>query len=172
MSKRFGRNQKRRMRADLALAQTKITILTDNVQAHQRNASVQQDRVRSIIREIERICEYSSALPPKVHEARKKDTYRVGIRPKPKPNLAALTMQDCITSVPDDFMQTVDCHLLEIYLEQNIEAMQLAVHLNCTTGKHSAYMISEAALKSISEEELVKNLMPDVVRQLIIHLRS
>lgn len=167
MSRRYGRNQKRKAREEIArlkLAHGMNDGLLKHIGAKLEEARATISEMVSIV---ESVCANSIALPPKsVSVNARRDQYRLG---QMETNFSGGHGQDCSPS-PCSFT-TSDLYALRLFLESNREAFRAAVHLEYSAGPHSAYMISESALWSIPQETLLKRIVPEIGRELIDHMR-
>lgn len=171
MSRRYGRNQKRRHRSELALSREEVTRLH---QAHARSsalalshaADLQEARetIAGMIRVIERVCPNSVAIPPK---HRKGSERRNSIRAEVLEQLGEWSVLEADLAMT---LRTVDLYALELFLRRHHEDFSTAVHLQYSGGGHSVYMISREALLAKSQDDLAKWLVPQIAKELAGHL--
>lgn len=168
MSRRYGRNQKRRHREEIArlsLAHGMDDMLIKLMGKDLREA---QDKLAEMLMIIESVCFNSVAIPAKtVKGDYPTDKYTLPLREK-------IDFSSAIGAVSSSYatFKTVNLYALRDFLEARKESFQLSVHLEYAAGKHSAYMISEEALYSMPRESLLHKLLPDMGRKLIEHLRQ
>jgi len=144
MSRRYGRNQKRRHRAEI-MRLTEANKMNLELGSHLTDKlKKSQETIFEMIKTVEAVCYNSVTIPPKtVTGVDRRDFYRVGCFDPPD-----LAVNDY--SVPvEKQMRTVNMWALREYLEHNAEQFQTAVHLDYTAGKHSCYIISESALQQM-----------------------
>lgn len=169
MSKRYGRNQKRQHLEEIARLNEALA-MSEGLAAHLAKELRQaRETIDQMIQEIEAVCEYSAALPPKeVKGSAPVDHYQVGI-PELPPH-SRVTMDDVVPSKVS--ISTVNVSALRSYLRQHHKDFCLAVHLEYSVGRHSAYMISEAALYRMPDDVLFRRVALDIVEKLIRHLKK
>lgn len=168
MSRRYGRNQKRKAREEIArlkIAHEMNGGLLEHVGAKLEGARMTISEMVSII---ESVCGNSIALPAKkVKGVGPMALYRIG---QPEKNFHVVPGANCIPS--SGSFRTIDLYALRLFLEANRETFQAAVHLEYSAGPHSAYMISEKALRTIPRETLLRRVVPEIGRALVEHMRE
>lgn len=166
MSRRYGRNQKRRNREEIKRLNQAYAMadgLSKRIAADLRDAEY---TISEMVKTIGSVCTHSVALPPKkVAGTRERNYYRVSARNIDFPSVVC---GDCPPA--NVSFRTIDLYALRVFLESRREQFQAAVHLEYSAGPHSAYMISEEGLRSLPREVLVRRLVPDIGRKLVDHL--
>jgi hypothetical protein len=161
MSKRFGRNQKRKMREQLQGLQKKDASNAHNLAYYRKQVASLESELRRVIETVESICTYSAAIPAKVRTDRPYgDRWEVPLVER----LSNFSVADH-ASDPWGILRTIDCYALKIYLEEHLGTFSTAVHLKFN-GKHSAYVLSEQALRSMPESRIVEELVRHLRKQL------
>lgn len=168
MSRRYGRNQKRKAREEIA--RLKLAYWMNEGLLKHIGTKLEEARgtISEMVSVIESVCENSIALPPKkVMGSVPMDNYRIW---QPEMNFSAVPGPDCIPS--SGSFRTIDLYALRLFLTDNRETLQAAVHLEYSAGPHSAYMISGKALRTIPRETLLRRLVPEIGRALVEHMRE
>lgn len=168
MSRRYGRNQKRRHREEIARLNQAYTLTDGLLKRISTDLRDAKGTIAEMLTIIDAVCSHSVALPPKkVTGSKPMNYYRVGVR---EIEFSDVIGSDCCPSAVS--FRTIDLYALRVFLESRHEQFQAAVHLDYSAGPHSAYMISEEALRSLPREMLLHRLAPDIGRCLIEHLRK
>lgn len=169
MSRRYGRNQKRRDRKEIARWKQAYEMsdgLLKHISDELRDAKSTIAEMLTIIKAVSR---FSVALPPKkVDGERRCDKYQIEVLPALDFN--TVIGGACAPSAVS--FRRIDLYALRAFLEERRDAFQTAVHLEYSAGPHSAYMISEMALRSLPREVLMRRLVPEIGLALIEHLRG
>lgn len=178
MSRRYGRNQKRRHREEIARLGAEVSRmssayqLTDGLSAELgRKLRQAQEQLREMVEIIERVCPHSVALPPKgVVGGAARNHYRLQARP---PGLTVAAGGNVMLPSWSEAM-VVDLFRLRMVLEERREQFAAAVHLVYADpgARPAGYMISRTALAALPEEVLLRQLLPDVGRQLLQLMRG
>lgn len=171
MSKRFGRNQKRRMRDELAGLREAYQRESALVSWQGAKLRQTEDTVRGMIEAIESVCRHSSILPPKIFHGGPVVPPRFRVRSRhPFPALDYFAGNSEIRSPLSG--ASVDLYALRLFVEKHYQDFTLSVHLQYEGKDGAAYMISERALKSMPEEELIKRFAPRIAKELVWYLRK
>lgn len=157
MSKRYGRNQKRKAREEVSRLQHVYLREQGLLRWYGEELQKARDDLDRLVTAIEKVSKHSALLPPKTVE---------GTGPV---HQCRLLRRSPLGSPPRG---PVDLYALEMSIQENELDMQTAVHLNYTRGPRAVYMISEQALLMLSEEDLVRHFAPEVVRALLRHIRG
>jgi hypothetical protein len=189
MSKRYGRNQKRRDRrriADLewekerlngrlgvadeagfALGMRVRTLSNERDQLLERLRR-QEEHVKEISDTINRVVDYSALLPPKklgLTESRFDNPLRIRLAPKRRLALSLPQEPLTIENVKIDILE-LDLWLLEATLEENIHFFERFVHVLAPGPSGACYRISESVYRQFLrgeapgiELELCKQIM-------------
>lgn len=169
MSRRYGRNQKRRHREEIARLNQAYAMadgLSKRLATDLRDA---KGTIAEMLTIIEAVSRFSVALPPKaVKGSGRCDRYQV--EHLPEIDFSVVIGDDCAPSAVS--FRRIDLYALRVFLGSRRDAFQTAVHLEYSAGPHSAYMISEDALQSLPREMLMHRLVPDIGRALIEHMRK
>jgi len=170
MSKRYGRNQKRRHREEISRLKIENKTERARLEDSERTRAYLKAQARSIVEIIEKICTGSACLPPRefIHrQGGKQMTRRMPIDRE----------RECFPvrggMVPNVFSSGfVDVHALDIYLQEHREEMKAAIHLQYGDGEgHSAYMLSVSALMARPAYEIEKEIAPMIAAELLSLLR-
>lgn len=160
MGRRYGRNQKRRHREEIA----RLKVFEKENEGLVNNHRLMREQLRDVFKTIESVCEYSVALPPKeLRGDRYTNTVRLDI--KPNIDLRSVRLNEMIYETVA--LTMVDTYALEVYLEEHKSEMTQVVHLLHKTPNHTAYMLSEEALLQIPEPFLVARVIPQIARELV-----
>jgi len=167
MSKRYGRNQKRAHREEIARLKTAL-LMEQGLREYFADKYYRANgQIKEMVSIITSVCEYSVVLPPKIIKGRgKMDYYRLAA-PTRVPDIV-----DIWRPLSVDSLQTIDLFALKVYLEKHYERFSIALHLEYSAGGHSAYMISEAALQRMSDEDITRKITPEVAKALVKHFRK
>lgn len=152
MSRRYGRQQKRKAREEIAKLTRQVDYWHDAYQLNVPMLESELHKSRSILADI------TDVLGPAF----------VGLPP-----------QQVGRQVQTRFRLFTDCgpeqmHLVEIAMRTaNNEHPQKQIHcyVRLANGE-SAYAISESALLKLTEDELVKRIAPDIARHLVCEVRK
>lgn len=164
MSKRYGRNQKRRHVEEIKDIKRKLEI-NDNINRSiintlQEKLNRARRNTEEMVSMIENICEYSSVLPPKTMDGNLAyDTFRLPT--KPQRHILQRTWSKSI----------VNLHALNIYINEHYETFSKCVHMTYN-GNHSAYLISREAILTTPLYKLVEQYAPQIANELIYHLKE
>jgi len=176
MSRRYGRNQKRHHREEIArlnqeterlnLAYSMADGLSKHLATDLRDA---KDTISEMITIIDAVCRHSVAIPAKQLKG-KGPRDRCQVEDLPPIDFSEVIDGKYAPSAVS--FRRIDLYALRVFLESRREQFQAAVHLEYSAGPHSSYMISEEALRSLPSETLMYRLVPDIGRCLIGHLRK
>lgn len=165
MSRRYGRNQKRRHREEIARLNQAYAMadgLSKQLATDLRDA---KGTIAEMMTIIDSVCSHSVALPPKQLRGQgPRDRYL------PPIDFSEVIGGDYAPSAVS--FRRIDLYALRVFLESRRDQFSAAVHLEYSAGPHSAYMISEDGLRSMPREMLMHRLVPDIGRALIEHLRK
>lgn len=170
VSRRYGRNQKRRHREEIAQLRAAHGMNEALLRDQGRRLREARETIREMVRIIEAVCPYSVALPPKDMALHYGRHCRLEVRPP----LSEMVFGpgDAVGFAPVEG-RMVDLHALEMYLEERRDQFQMAVHLRYEgDGGRWGYMLSESALRSMPEEVILRGLLPEVGRQMIRALKE
>lgn len=180
MSRRFGRNQKRRMRAELAEKQSCIAAKQDRIDAleeamrmdrgllaHQsQKLQTLRDQLDDIASEV---AHQSALLGVDTHLTDGFD----GMRIVPMP-LELLSLQSFLNLADE---KTTDRITVETIRLLNVKAVRDRFNgqLHCyvdLAGEGSAYGITESAIRNMSLESLTMRIAPEIARHLLEKLKN
>jgi hypothetical protein len=169
MSKRYGRNQKRRHLAEVERLNQAYSMTDGLLKKIYSDLSDAKSTIAEMLEIIESVCKNSIAIPPKKQDGTWMiDRYR----------LERARDIDFTAVIGDDpypsnlSFRTINLYALRVFLRENREQFSAAVHLEYSAGPHSAYMISFDGLRSMPREVLVRRFSPDIARSLIDCLRG
>lgn len=167
MSKRFGRNQRRKMRAQV-VALTEQVAEARRMERHWLGQAA--DRIREyerVVERIQRFCTFSHLLPAP----------RRCLTPGAPPPKHAV-----FHSWPDYYnpaegsigLRRVDLETLLFTLELNPEVMQTSIHMTYWWPHEArlAYSISHMAFNSMTERDIVDSVAPLIAELLVRALRE
>ena len=168
MSKRFGRNQKRKLKEkveNLEYSMKLDSVLLADVRYKRDVAVMQVERMVDIIEEV---CQNSIALPPKESKENSKlyPRYRLPIYEPMELTAGTLFDRDTLS------YKTVDLYKLETFLRDHADSFGVSAHLRFYNGAESAYYISEEGLRCMPDSALVEHLIPEIARQLVYHMKK
>ena len=171
MSKRFGRNQKRKLREkveNLNEARQLDKALLYDIQGRHGKAVRQVERMLDII---EGIFQNSTALPPKTEKGN--IDYQRYILPIYEP-MKSFGSSIAGTVFDQDTLsyKIVDLYKLETFLEENVDTFSMSAHLRFYNGGESVYYISEAGLRSMPDKILIDQLIPEITKQLVYYMKK
>lgn len=169
MSRRYGRNQKRRHREEIARLNQAYTMadgLSKRLATDLRDA---KGTIAEMLTIIDSVCRHSVALRPKQLRGQGPRD-RCQVEDLPPIDFSAVIGGDYAPSAVS--FRRIDLYALRVFLESRRDQFSAAVHLDYSAGPHSAYMISEEGLRSMPCEMLMHRLVPDIGRCLIDHLRK
>ncbi len=172
MSRRYGRNQKRRHRKERADLGRVIVEQGNCIKDFANDLRDAKEKIAEMINAIESICFNSIALPAKkILGSTPMDSLRLTVKEVSDFRAFIGLDPDRVCSATT-IIRTIDVYALRTFIKNNYEQFAAAVHLEYSAGRYSAYMISKDALRTMPREKLVRQLVPDVVRLLIEHLRE
>lgn len=169
MSRRYGRNQKRHHREEIARLNQAYAMadgLSKRLATDLRDA---KGTITEMLTIIDAVCSHSVAIPAKKLN---------GQGPRDRCQVEGFPPIDFSEVIGGEYapsavsFRRIDLYALRVFLESRREQFQAAVHLEYSAGTHSAYMISEDALRALPREMLMHRLVPDIGRCLIEHLRK
>jgi hypothetical protein len=168
MSRRYGRNQKRKHRAEISRLTSELAHSEALRSPLYRRYIDLQENLADIMRVIKSVTEHSVALPPEniPFNGRLPRERRMAKR-VPFDSLMLLGPKDAIRSA--DY---VDVYALEYYLRENREKFQASIHFNFCNGGEAAYMISMEGFMHVPEEVIMQRFGPEIARDLIRYLRG
>ena len=174
MGKRYGRNQKRKHREEIAQLRETHNMDVSLMGRLTRRSENAEQTVQEVFKTIGNVCKNSIAIPPKDIEVNRALPNHFSVEQSPSLSEFGPIENHTIREMSNEFAQyrVVDLYRLEIFVEDNRDQMGKAVHVTLSNGKHSAYMISDSALASISTMELTDRLLPEVTVALVRHLKS
>lgn len=145
MSKRYGRNQKRRHREEIANLRREREYLQSTASSCAIELTEARGTINGMVEIIESVCENSVALRPKQVAV---DGVGSGI------NWPVSLYGDV---VPHSGLETVRLVALRLYIDEHRHVFRRAIHLDCAERNGRAvYVVSEDALRSMPEH-IVKN---------------
>jgi len=162
MSKRYGRQQKRKARDEVD-ALTEALAMNQGLIRHMGDKLREADAVvQHMVNAVESVCRNSIALTPQTHVAREeRDRFKMMIRDE-----LNMTLYDAPATPTMATFRTVDCYKFETIVNKYREEMQLAIHINYRNERKVSYMISEQGLQDIPMDYLVRQVSNDLVRLL------
>lgn len=165
MAQRFGRNQRRRARAQVATLQQEVqnlqlAIEMDN--ALLNDLSKQKSALSEAMREARHVLGESVALPAQESRYRpNKGETSFDIDPMTPLDFNSFSRSTLNESTT---LQIERMHLLLTRVQR--ESLSAGLHCRVYLGKDSwAYAISESAINSLSPEMLERRLLPEISRQ-------
>ena len=170
--KRFGRNQKRKLRQELAnckeahsMDQALLKHMSSKLEYSRSQLEYSRNQLSQVASIVESVCYNSVALPPKVVTG---DYPGDPVRIAQSKPLSYSQMMDNSLMLPN---HTIDLYKLDALVHQNRERMEVAVHL-MYSGKKAVYRISEAGFMHIPTEEITNFLIPKIASKLMGLLRG
>lgn len=169
MSRRYGRNQKRRHREEIARLNQAYAMSTGLSRRNAENLKEANETMAKMIRTIEKVCCHSIAIPPKEVKGNElRDHFRIDVRRVcnlgPTSDLRRMSTAETF--------RVIDLYALQVYLMKHQDKFSTAVHLKYSGGGHTAYMISEYALRSMSHDDLMRHFVPEIADAMIRNLRE
>lgn len=162
MSKRYGRNQKRAHREEIAKWKAAYDSLS---QSKSNDLHKANSVIKKMVTIIESVCQHSVAIDPKIYYGTEDPPEKTHLY---KQNMA--TSDFIIGNSKTVSYDTIDLFKLEAYIRSNAEQFTKAVHL-VWGNKKSAYMLSQEALESLPEEFLKDQVVPQIIDELIQHIK-
>jgi len=162
MSKRYGRNQKRRHREKIAKLQDDLKVCEQTLDASKRIINDTAWHLRELTQTIEKFCINSILLPPK--------KIKLSIIPE-RVQLELMNPFD-LNFDPDNFapnasIEIIDLLSLEVFMESKYDFLKHQVHVIVEAGKgRTSYAISQEGLVNYPIDYLVRNLAPDIALKL------
>ena len=173
MAKRFGRNQKRRMREKITKLEKEVTHKSAYIQNLRQENKELKEQLETIVDDIQRICKYSAVLPAK----------------KKRVTESFATSSEIWIDQPDIIENFTDVYAKQIVhnrmalpfvrsflrVKENIATFKKFVHLEVWWGNkvsEMAYAVSEHTLKVFPENVTeyiwseIQNMIPRVIKQL------
>jgi len=175
MSRRFGRNQKRRMRAEIAQTQK---LAADYETAWKRECGLLRDvaqkrdialeRLRYMVEQIHELAPESHILPPgELLEIRVIDaSLQAIVRIDPKPQIPVLSADDTFCG-SNQFVRTIDVHKLVHAVERDPYQFQCRATVKIGDELTKSYAISGRLIQEKRmHPEMLRELCSDVARSL------
>lgn len=176
MSRRFGRQQKRRLRAELAEKENNIARLTEAVSMSNGLASSLRSKMEEhreylayIVNTIDRVAPNSALLPPKtvMYDV----DVRAGVLHGTIRLARSLPMFNGIDGPSGDALdgacQTITLHQLETTIERDRFDLSVHAHVRLVdTNNHSAYAVSASAAQRMNPSER-KRLVQEIAERLL-----
>jgi hypothetical protein len=169
MSKRFGRNQRRRAREALAAAEQQIADLRLTIKMDRellRSQSIQIAAANEFTREVAEIVGREAIIAGKPVRLdyewdRKRNGDRINIAPH-RPFTHLLSVE----SAPIEMVRYETLYLLDV--EEIADVLRNQMHAHVTLAdKTVGYAISESALRRMTEHELRRRLAPEIAHGLV-----
>ena len=161
MSKRYGRNQKRRHLKEIEELKTINKIRVDTIRDLRERVDILNENNKETASIIESVCKYSVALPPKniAGQSSRKSLRLIRQTPfRAFDNNFSFCQQDNI----------IDVYALELFIRENWESFTAAVHIRYHgPGNNSefGYMVSEQALNTMPSF-IIKEYAKDIAYKL------
>jgi hypothetical protein len=163
MSKRFGRNQKRKLKAELAESNKALVNQINTSQAMQKERRCLERDIKNIIELVERFCYNSAAIPPKLTGHTSHSSYRL-------PMGGVTTLYEQVTSfIPTDDMgilRTIDVYKLDMYIADYIGEFSKCVHLKFGDIAKNSYAMSMDAFSRAPADYVAHNITVKLVTDL------
>jgi hypothetical protein len=175
MSRRFGRNQKRRMREELAAKAERVSNLETGMAMDRVLLRKQGDdlsELRHLLGEFtDRVGRYAIAADiPDPRESRNLDLSRMPNFRMPVPQRAAINFSnmtvESTAAFCDEVMSVLDVHPVH-------ESMSHDMHCRLTfDGMPIGYAISRHAVRNLTRDELVRRIVPEIAYFLEAELKK
>ena len=166
MSKRFGRNQKRRMKEEIADLKTTNVIKGHLISHLEKQVREANDTVAEMVECIEGIAPHSVAIPPK----RVAGAYAADSREIPFCTHRPYLHEEPALRTID--YRSVSIHALRLFLEDHRDQFNTALHLEYHHAGKVGYMISTRALDAVPVEVLARRVAREMVGLLKTHLNE
>ena len=173
MGKRFGRNKKRAMRAEIAALTAENNSLVRAVKAEERVAAEARQELFDVIDCLRRAVRGFAGLNPEnIDGVGRRDSFALAFQARSVQTRAwdPDVPFDPSAFVADNFH--VDMHALRVLVESNFEPLAHVVHCRYWGGGQSSYMVSGNAMKFLSEQEIAKHIVPDIAEALIRDIKG
>jgi len=162
MSRRYGRNQKKKHVARIELLNSHLVnsiddnkYLSQRVNTLSKQLSTAENDLHRICSSLKKICGYSVLLPAETINANADYDFRVRAV-KPLPPFSMFDPDLDPGKLMYEFAD-ISTHRLEAYLTDNYEALSKTIHLRLRgTDNYVAYNISRDALMFIPEDQKIK----------------
>lgn len=161
MSRRYGRNQKRHHREEIARLNQAYAMavgLSKRLATDLRDA---KGTIAEMLTIIDAVCSHSVAIPAKQLRGQGPRD-RCQVEDLPPIGFSEVIGGEYAPSAVS--FRLIDLYALRVFLESRRDTFSAAVHLDYAAGPHSAYMISEEGLRSLPREMLMHRLVPDIGR--------
>jgi hypothetical protein len=159
MSKRFGRNQKRKLTAELKESHAALVNQINTSQSIRKEQRHLEYELKQVIDLVERFSRNSAAIPPKSIEGNDRDSYRL-------PIFESSLFANVSSFMPSTSMRasrTIDLHKLEMHIEDNLENFQNCVHIKFGNFSRSPYAMSFDAFVKAPSHYVVHNIANSMV---------
>jgi hypothetical protein len=169
MSRRYGRTQKRKHREQISKLENSLKTTTLFQVGMVEKLKQAYRTIEDMVETIESVSQNSICLPPKTmngYESRNHIIIPIRKKEDFKAIFHGNTINDNIN------FKTVNVFALRLFLQEQKDQFEIAVHLEYAAGENSAYMISENALQSMPENYLVERFSKDIATQLIQHIKQ
>lgn len=156
--KRFGRSRRRKLEANARMSNHTARAANERAAQAERELS----RVLSVINSV---CPNSVALPPK--QAPRSIIDQLEERGYAQVNARSLSLAGCSEGYLGMAVKSTvtEVHQLKVYLEDNFESMQTAIHFKCGSA-HYRHIISQQALEHMP----VKHLSDLIAEEVLMHV--
>src|SRR5665811_951240 len=135
MSKRFGRNQKRKMKEEIVKSKLSCALAKNQVSYLQQN-------MKDIVNTVESFCYNSAAIAPKnVYSATSDMSFEFRLPVNKKPSLYESISNHTATNY-QDILSTVSTYRLRSFIESHKDSFSTKVHIKFGNERHVAYAIS------------------------------
>lgn len=170
MSKRYGRNQKRRHREELAQLRADLVAQTARERealrqrdSYEEQLRFQKEHLKEIADTINQVVSYSALLPPQEAPLREADVNPLRIhlrRHAERPAIGAGALVEDLAIPP---LLELDLWELRVFLEQNLATFERLVHVLAPGPGGVTYRVTEAAYRQLMAH---KKGLPEVARML------
>lgn len=170
MSKRFGRNQKRKLKESLVEAQFAADTSNKATLSAQKQVRDLQRNIKDIVDTVEAFCRNSAAIEPKqVHTGTNMhDEFTLPLNRE-------MSLYEAISDYNatnfNDVISTVNTYALRAFIKNHEDTFSTRVHIKFGYDNRVSYAISKDALLAMPTDLLVNRVLPDITHEMLTELK-
>ena len=165
MSRRYGRNQKRRAREEAEALRQRVEYMSNRSNLYRARNDRSELKIHELECQVEEmidavadICQHSTVLPVKTIALNRPPVspMRVGIIQRMGYNDNRMFAQESI----------IDVNRFHGFVREHSREIGLSVHVKYEYKGEAAYMISEKAFATMNDRALAREVIPEIIREL------
>jgi len=164
MSRRYGRNQKRRHREQIDALIKEVCNTSRMAASHYKEAAEAENKYKDLAARVNSMCNFSACVDPREVDFnhRHDDVIRV-------PTYVPMTWDvasEKTAIAKDIYSSYVNVHKLRVVMKDHQESFAKAIHMYMGRDGHSAYYLSMRALIH-APQEAIRRIAEDIAVELI-----